>query len=286
MNEVSATIPLINGNTRVMFIMADPIFHVRTPQAINALMVNRAINAVMVPCHVKAGALSNVLGAMRNMDSAVGSVITAPHKIAAATLCDRLEKFASRVGVVNAIHRSADGTLVGESFDGAGFTSALKMSGHALKGLSAFIAGAGGVASAIAFALAGEGVSSFRLYNRTTAKSEKLLEQLRKHFPDIEVKLSGPDPAGCTLAVNASSLGSRPDDPLPFQLANLGPETIVGDVVMLKKTTPLIEAARIQGCVTQDGHAMLACQLELIVNFLLTGSAETEVIERRTVQDG
>ena len=42
---------MITGHTKVLYMIAHPIAHVRTPEILNPLMQARGIDAVMVPVH-------------------------------------------------------------------------------------------------------------------------------------------------------------------------------------------------------------------------------------------
>lgn len=258
----------ISGSTRVLMIAADPITHVRTPQAMNALAEARGSNIVMVPCHVSPEGLAALFAGLREMQSLTGIVVTAPHKLAAATLCDELDSQAALVGAVNAVRREADGKLIGEIFDGRGFVAGLIAAGHQLDGRRAFLAGAGGAASAIAFALAEAGVSHLSIYNRTAAKAHTLAQRVTERFPATAATACDDRPHDVALAVNGTSAGMRPEDGLPFELDRLGVDTIVAEVIMQPAITPLLEAARERGLAIQPGKAMLDQQLTLIADFL------------------
>ena len=78
----------ITGSTTVFAIAADPIAHVKTPQRLNALLRERAVDAVMVPFHVSADALPGLFTGLRGLANLGGVVVTVPHKEHAATLCD------------------------------------------------------------------------------------------------------------------------------------------------------------------------------------------------------
>ncbi|HEY2188872.1 MAG TPA: shikimate dehydrogenase, partial [Caldimonas sp.] len=65
------------------------------------------------------------------------------------------------------------------------------------------------------------------------------------------------DPAGFDLVVNATPLGMRPGDPLPFDVDRIAPSTFVGEVVMTSELTPLLRAASTRGCAIQLGTDML-----------------------------
>lgn len=57
----------IDGKTRVVGIVADPIAHVRTPQLFNAAMARQGHNAVCMPLHVSAPQLPALLAGCQNL---------------------------------------------------------------------------------------------------------------------------------------------------------------------------------------------------------------------------
>jgi shikimate dehydrogenase len=265
----------ISGKTRLNVILAHPVAHVRTPQAINELATQRGVDAVMVPIEVAPPDLGTVVQALRSIQNLDGIVVTVPHKTSIAQFCDVLTERALQAGAVNAIRREANGRLVGDMFDGLGFTVGLERAGIEIRGRRAFLAGAGGAANAIAFALAERGVQALSIYNRTHAKAEELATRVAAAFPHLRVgAAASADPTGHDLVVNATSLGLKPTDALPIDVAKLEPDMIVAEVIMQPETTPLLEAARQCGCRIQPGRAMLTSQLELIADHLgLTGAA-------------
>ena len=203
------------------------------------------------------------------MKSVDGAVVTMPHKLAVAGLCDELSLTARAAGVVNAIRRTPEGGLRGDIFDGLGFVAALRSNAFDPRGARVFLAGAGGAACAIAFALADAGARRLAIYNRTASKAERLVSMLTLRFPDVEALVSEtPDPAGSDLVVNASTLGRNPQDELPLDVRHLQRHMRVADVVMRATPTPLLQAAQSLGCITQSGQAMLEGQLPLIAAFL------------------
>lgn len=265
----ASTSARITGATRVLFILADPVTHVRTPQAINALAERYGANCVMVPCEVAAAGLGTVFAALRAMKSFDGAVVTMPHKLAAAGLCDELSMTARAAGVVNAIRRTPQGTLQGDIFDGQGFVAALRSDGFDPTGKGVFLVGAGGAACAIAFALSQAGARRMTIHNRTSSKAHQLASILALKFPELQVTVSGdPNPSGADLVINASTLGRSADDAVPVDVRYLQKQMRVADVVMSSEPTPLIRAAQACGCRTQTGQAMLEGQLPLIAEFL------------------
>jgi shikimate dehydrogenase len=258
----------ITGHTAIWGILADPIHHVKTPQALNAMMHERGVDGVMIPLHVGAGDLEALVTGLRSMRNLKGFVVTVPHKTAIVDLCDEVSERARAIGAVNTVRREADGRLVGEMLDGAGFVSGLRQGGIEPKGRSVYLAGAGGAANAIAFALAEAGVSRLTIANRTRAKSEDLQQRLATHHPDVPVEIGINDPSGHDIIVNATSLGLKEGDPLPLDADRLSPDQTVAEIIMQPETTALLVAARERGCRTHPGRPMLTCQLELMAEFM------------------
>jgi shikimate dehydrogenase len=100
----------------------------------------------------------------------------------------------------------------------------------------------GGVGSAIAASIAAEGAGSIALFDTRSRSAESLAARLRQHYPAVAVEIRDNDPAGYDLVVNATPLGMKPGDPLPFDPTRLDRKTFVGEVVMKRKMTPLLEA--------------------------------------------
>ena len=145
-----------------------------------------------------------------------GFVATVPHKTVIAALCDELGDAGRAIGSVNVVRREADGRLIGNMFDGAGFVAGLRAQGHDPAGRRALLVGAGGAAGAIAFALAEAGVASLTIANRTRSKAEEIMARVTKFFPDRPIRVGTADPTGHDLVINATSLGLKAGDPLPI----------------------------------------------------------------------
>lgn len=262
------TAPPITGRTRLSFLIGDPIAQARTPQALNALANARGAEVVMLPLHVAAPQLPMVLAGCRAMQNLNGLVVTVPHKMAAAQLCDDLTPRAKLAGAVNVICRDADHRLQGDLVDGLGFVGALARNGYHLQGVGAYVAGAGGAARAIAFALAEQGIARIGIANRTEARGTDLVVRLRHAFPNVDAHRASRDASGYDLVVNATTLGLRDDDDLPLDAASLTPDMLVAEVVMHPPATRLLKFATERGCRTQPGQAMLDAQLELLAERL------------------
>jgi len=258
----------ITGHTRLFGIVADPIAHVKTPQGLNPLMRERGVDGVLVPFHVASADLAGFVRMLRSLRNFGGAIVTVPHKTAIVELCEEVEPLAASVGAVNCIRRGADGRIVGTILDGRGFVEGLRSEGIRPEGLCVYLAGAGGAASAIAFALAEAGISRLAIANRTRGRSEDLARRLEGSYPRLAVEVAPSSAAGFDLVVNATALGLAASDPLPLNSAELGGGQIVAEVVMSPRTTPLLAAAAAKGCRIHYGQPMLDCQLALMADFM------------------
>jgi shikimate dehydrogenase len=258
----------ITGHTKIWGILADPIHHVKTPQVANALMETRGVDGVLIPFHVGARELDTLVTGLRTMRNLKGFVVTVPHKTAMVDLCDDVSEQARAIGAVNAVRREEDGRLIGEMLDGAGFVAGLRQGGVEPKGRSVYLAGAGGAANAIAFALVQAGVSRLTVANRTRSKAEDLKQRLARHYPSVPVEVGTADPSGHEIVVNGTSLGLSEGDPLPLDTTRLEPEQLVAEIIMQPETTALLAAAKERGCRIHPGKPMLTCQLELMAEFM------------------
>src|SRR5262249_52299223 len=155
--------------------------------------------------------------------------ITMPHKVTTIPLVDVVSTAAAIAGSCNAVLRRADGTLVADMFDGIGFARGVRRQGFDFAGTSCLVVGAGGVGSAIAAAIAAERPRALALCDVAPGVAEGLAARLRRHYPGLAVELPTNDPAGYDLVVNATPLGMKAGDPLPFDVAQLSPATFVGE---------------------------------------------------------
>jgi len=266
---MTATAATITGSTTVLGIIADPVVQARAPGLVNAALAQRGRDAVLVPLQVRRGDLAAALDGLRVLQSFRGAVVSMPHKTALVELLDEVTAEGRQVGACNVVRREADGKLVGTMFDGEGFVAGLRRAGHAVRGRRVFLAGAGGAASAIAFALGKHGAAALTLHNRTRGKAEDIAARVRVAWPQLDVALGGPDPSGHDLVVNATALGMQSGDALPLEVTRLARGAIAAEIVIAPKTTAFLAAAAERGCIVHYGEPMLAAQIDLMIDFML-----------------
>jgi shikimate dehydrogenase len=190
----------------------------------------------------------------------VGANVTLPHKEAALRLSEPDER-ARGVGAANTLWLRG-GRLYSTNTDVEGFVANLDATapGWDADAPLAVVLGAGGGARAVLFGLLERGFGRILLVNRTYAKAEALAESFG---PSIE-----PAPwerlpkllSRCRLLVNTTSLGMRGQPELDIDLAALGNDAVVSDLVYAPLETRLLAQARARGLRTADGLGMLLHQ--------------------------
>lgn len=267
---------MISGKTTLIAHLGYPTEGFKAPMIYNPWFDQQGIDAVVMPMGVQAGDYAGVLASLFKLTNIRGALVTMPHKITTLSLVDEATPTAKIAGACNAILKRPDGTLLGDQFDGAGFVRGVQRKGRALEGARVLVSGSGGVGSAIAASLAAAGVAEMSLYDTSAASSEALAGRLRAHYPRLAVATGSNDPAGHDLVVNATPLGMKEGDPLPFDVERIAPSTFVGEVVMKSEYTPLLRAVRDKGCAVQVGTDMLFEMIPAYLEFFGFGTATPE----------
>jgi shikimate dehydrogenase len=267
---------MITGRTRLIAHFGFPTESFKAPMIYNPWFDMKGINVVVVPVGVEPQNYGDVMKAMFRTTNVHGALVTMPHKVTTTHLVDEMTTTAKIAGACNAILRRSDGSLVGDMFDGAGFVRGVERKGTRIAGARALVVGCGGVGSAIAASLAAAGLSAIGLFDPAAASAEALADRLRSHYPTLQVITGSNDPAGYNIVVNATPLGMKPGDPLPFDVARIAPTTFVGEVVMKEEFTPLLRAALDKGCTVQVGTDMLFEQIPAYLEFFGFGTSTPE----------
>jgi shikimate dehydrogenase len=267
---------MITGRTKLIVHLGYPTESFKAPMIYNPWFEMKGIDVVVVPVGVEPPNYPDLLKALFRTSNVQGALVTMPHKVTTTHLVDEMTTTAKIAGACNAILRRPDGSLLGDMFDGAGFTRGVERKGKRIPGARALVVGCGGVGSAIAASLAAAGLSAISLFDPATASAEALGDRLRQYYPTLEVKTGSKDPADYDIVVNATPLGMKPGDPLPVDVSRITPDTFVGEVVMKEEFTPLLRAAMEKGCAVQVGTDMLFEMIPAYLEFFGFGTSTPE----------
>ncbi|MBB1602701.1 shikimate dehydrogenase [Variovorax sp. UMC13] len=269
---------MISGKTTLIAHLGYPTEAFKAPMIYNPWFAQQGIDAVVVPMGVKPEDYAPMLASLARLTNLRGALVTMPHKIATMALVDEVTPTARIAGACNAILLRPDGTLLGDQFDGAGFVRGVERKGRLFQGTRVLVSGTGGVGSAIAASIAAAGAAEIALFDVSEASAQALAERLRAHYPQLGVRTGSKDPAGFDVVVNATPLGMKEGDPLPFDVERIDPRTFVGEVVMKSEYTPLLQAAKAKGCAVQVGTDMLFEMIPAYLEFFGFGSATPEAL--------
>ena len=267
---------MISGKTLVIAHLGFPTEAFKAPMIYNPWFEKQGIDAVVVPMGVRADDYPTVLAALARLTNLRGALVTMPHKVTTLTLADSVTPTARIAGACNALLKRDDGRWLGDQFDGTGFVRGVERTGRRIAGASVFIAGCGGVGSAIAASIAAAGAAAIDLFDAHGAAAEALRKRLLEHYPGLAVRTGSDDPAGHDIVVNATPLGMQDGDALPFDIARVDAGALVGEVVMKAEHTPLLRAALARSLEVQVGSDMLFGMIPAYLEFFGFGTATAD----------
>lgn len=270
----------ISGRTQVIAHLGVPMDSFRAPMIFNPFFEARGVDCVVVPMGCEPDDFAAFLPLVARLRNFAGALVTMPYKVAVVDLLDAASVAVRVCGACNAVRRDADGRLIGDMFDGAGFVRFMQRKGRAIAGASALVVGAGGVGSAIAAALAGEGLARLDLHDVRAGVADRLAGRLRAQYPDLDIRTGQSDPSGLDIVVNATPLGMRAGDPMPVRVDRIDPASFVGEVVLTREETPFLAAARARGCAAQTGMDMLFEQIPAYLEFFGLPQATPDALRK------
>lgn len=196
-----------------------------------------------------------------------GLNITVPFKEEAFKLCQGLSERAKIARAVNTLYLQ-DNQLMGDNTDGVGLVKAIQnlattQSEWQLSGANVAILGAGGASRGVLLPLIEAGVAHICVANRTTAKAEKLVNDVLNDKPDLanQLKFCGLEElAGeFDIIINATSSS------LQGQALALDPKlkcACAYDMVYKKdqSLTPFMHLFQQKNALVADGFGMLVGQ--------------------------
>ncbi len=239
-------------------VIGDPIAHSKSPIIHRHWLEALGIDADYRAHHVVAGGLGDYFRARADDPDWRGCNITLPHKIAALDHVGDPGNVRTSIGAINTVARLDGRTMAGTNTDAGGFFAPLIT--VPLAGAAVAVAGTGGAAHAVLFALARAGVGPVTLLARSPLKGAALLA--RFGLKGQVIALGAPLPP-VALLVNATALGMTGQAAFVPDLARLLADAIVYDLVYTPLETPLLAAAAARGLATIDGLDMLIGQAAL-----------------------
>lgn len=280
----------IDASTRYCAVFGHPIKHSASPAMQNAGMAALGLNWRYLACEVAPDNLRQAIDGAKRMGF-VGLNLTVPHKLLAVEMVDALDDSAKTWGAVNTIRfePDRDGVVRSHGFntDAEAITRSLNDDlGVELRGANVLLLGAGGAGRVAALKLADAAVGELHLVNRTEAKAAALAEEIRTRRPGVQVSVGYPRTA-VDLVLNATSLGLRVEDALPFAAEKffLRQTRAAYDMVYRPAETPFLQAASAAGCRTANGLGMLLYQGAKALEIWSGQPAPVEIMRRALMEN-
>lgn len=253
----------INGKTKILAVLGDPIAHSLSPLMHNAAFFELGWDCAYVPFRVTPKELPRAIQGIRAL-GLVGVNLTIPHKEAVVAELDEIQGDALLSGSVNTIIRH-DQRLIGTSTDGIGLMRSLREAGgFDPQNKRVLLLGAGGAAAAVIPSMLNSGIASLTIINRDFDRASRLQERMAcLGAAEIQVarlsQLEQLDWSQFDLLINSTSVG------LEAEVSLVPPrcfhsKLLVYDFVYKPGNTLLCRQAEAAGCQTISGLSLLLYQ--------------------------
>ena len=249
---------LVEGTTRVVGILGNPVDHSLSPRMHNAAYAALDLDYVYVPFRAMPATIRGAVRAMNTL-GIVGFNVTVPYKQDVVKLVNRLTPTATAIGAVNTIYREGS-DIVGDNTDAAGFSEALRSHGVKLRGAHVLVIGAGGSARAVLHALREGGAGDVVLANRTVLTARRLAREFAATAVGLDALEHEALLASRTLVVNSTPIGLEGGAYLDYRAAATPKGCMHFDLAYGRGLTPFLALAQRAGRPILDGRHMLVHQ--------------------------
>jgi shikimate dehydrogenase len=278
----------VDGATRVVGIIGDPVGHSRSPAMHNAAFRALGLNWVYVPFPVYGRSVGAAVRGVRALGLA-GLNVTVPHKETVLRHLDELTETARACLAVNTIVNRR-GTLVGDNTDAPGLMRDFTDIGIPEKVDMAVVLGAGGAARAAAVALT-KRARRVVIAARRSPRARALARDMNKisHIPVSGVPLAELAPGhpcaadhlgAASLVVNATAVGMSGEEFFPLEVAATPRSCRFYDLIYTQKRTPFLELAAKSRRPISNGLGMLLHQGALAFTAWTGEDAPIDVMRR------
>ena len=259
--------PAVNGKTRVVCIIGDPVRHSLSPLMQNAAFAAGGLDYIYVPFAVSAENLESAVAGLKAL-GVCGFNVTIPHKTAIIPFLDRLDESAEAAGAVNTVQLSGT-SMVGYNTDGNGLVDSLLTDLDFSPGEEQIlVAGAGGAARGAIAALCRCGAKRILLYNRSIENALAIMLEMNTRYPETRIdvvrqgRVNDEYLAVTSLLLNTTSLGMNGERIEGIDLSRLPEHAKIYDMVYSHSGTPLVNEASTYGLRAVNGLGMLVAQGE------------------------
>ncbi|MCT4598100.1 MAG: shikimate dehydrogenase [Vallitalea sp.] len=202
----------INGKTKVLGLIGNPVEHTISPLIHNTLSEKLCKDYVYVPFKVNRGNLSKAIEGAKALN-VTGLNVTVPYKEEVITELIEVSLFAKQIGAVNTLKYTDDG-YVGYNTDAEGLHKSLLNNDIVINNNDIVIIGAGGAAKAVGILCGSENANSITIVNRTKEKAQNLANNIKKYY-NVKTNVLGIDEidriSSFDIAFQTTPIGMSPN---------------------------------------------------------------------------
>ncbi len=260
----------INGETKLIGIIANPIQHSMSPLIHNSAFELLNLNYVYLAFNVDTKDLKKAINSIKALNMR-GCNVSMPYKNSVIPYLDRLSTVSKIVESVNTIVNN-QGILTGYTTDGIGLINAIKSKGYSLDQKKIIIIGCGGAGKAILAQLAFENIKEIIVYQRkskTFQQAKEIIKRIKKettctiYLKDLQdLDQLKQDMLSSDILINTTNVGMEgtSQSTLIPDTSFFHPNLFVVDIIYHPQTTPLLTLAAKAGCKYMNGMKMLLYQ--------------------------
>ena len=256
------------ADTKLIALLGTPLGQSFSPRMQNEAYKAIGFDGHYFPLETDNTLIGNNIANIKKDSSYAGFAVTKPNKEFAVQFMDEMDPLAEKMGTINTVVRSADGSCKGYNTDGYGATKSLELEGVNFEETTFFVWGAGGTGKSVCFAMANLGAKKMYICSRSE-KCEVLAADLNEKFGrDVAVAVRQADEAGVIAGVaesnvlmNLSGLGMRgKEEETVIDKQYIKPEHVCFDATYNPLKTRFLVEAEEKGCKIINGLGMVIYQ--------------------------
>ncbi len=242
--------------TKQFAVIGNPIEQSRSPELHHAFAAKTGVDLNYKKILAPLDGFESAVKAFFDQNG-VGMNVTVPFKEQAFALCDQLTERAKIAKAVNTLWMQ-DGQLYGDNTDGQGLVAAIQALNWNLANSHILILGAGGATRGVIYPLVQAGAKQIVIANRTLARAEQLVEDLKTAVPDTKLHAISLDQltGEFDIVINATSASLTGE---ALQL----PQTLIfhhAYEMAYGKASSFLDQAQARQVPSTDGFGMLVGQ--------------------------
>lgn len=254
----------IDGHTRLLGLIGNPIGHTLSPVIHNTLSELLDYNQIYTPFQVTSEGLEQAVKGAYELN-VLGMNVTVPHKNQVMQYVTETDPVAQTIGAVNTLVRQEQG-YKGYNTDMPGLLRAIRSEGIDLKGQNVMILGAGGASKAVAYMCMQEEAQSVYMLNRTVDKAEAIAAGMNQAFQSQRMKAGDLQTwqklDGSWIVFQCTSLGLYPNtEQVVIEAPEFYQKVLVGvDLIYNPAQTRFMKLVEAAGGRSYNGLKMLLYQ--------------------------